>query len=45
MDDSKLIEMLQEKYGEKISWYTRSSFYADTAGNLIEDVVLLYLTR
>ena len=44
MTDSELIQMLQEKYSEKISWYTRSSFYADTAGNLIEDGVLLYLT-
>lgn len=44
MTDSELIQMLQEKCGQPISWYTRSSFYADTAGNLIEDGVLLYLT-
>ena len=44
MADSELIQMLQEKCGQPISWYTKSSFYADTAENLIEDGVLLYLT-
>ena len=44
MTDSELIQKLQEKHEDQISWYTRSSFYADTAGNLVEDGVLLYLT-
>ena len=44
MTDSELIAMLQEKHSERITWYTRASFYADTAGNIFEDGVLLYLT-
>ena len=44
MTDSELIAMLQEKHSERITWYTRSSFYADTAGNIMKDGVLLYLT-
>ena len=44
MDDRQLIAELEKHSGGKISWNTRSSFYADTEGNLIEEGVLLYLT-
>lgn len=44
MTDSELIGMLQQKHSENITWYTRSSFYADTTGVILEDGVLLYLT-
>ena len=44
MTDSELIGMLQQKHSDNITWYTRSSFYADTTGIILEDGVLLYLT-
>lgn len=44
MTDSELIAVLQQKHTENITWYTRSSFYADTTGVILEDGVLLYLT-
>lgn len=44
MDDRQLIAELEKRNGVKISWHTRSSFYADTEWNLIEEGVLLYLT-
>ena len=44
MTDSELIAVLQQKHSENITWYTRSSFYADTTGVVLEDGVLLYLT-
>lgn len=44
MEDEKVLSILEKKYGEKISWSKRCSFYADSLGHVREDGVLLYLT-
>ena len=44
MDDRQLIAELEKESGAKITWSTRTSFYADTEGTLLENGVFMYLT-